>query len=124
MALPTVGTVFCVIHIFVKKFIHFLIEKMICSERLGLVKHIYSIQAKILIRLLWLSGVSKLCVSFAKYMIDSPYPTGQVDGWPGDQPDLYVFTLDQVYILSTPHHYNLGRILDHTICVDWNTETI
>ena len=70
MALPTIGNVFCVFRIFVKKIvIHFSSRKIIRSERLGLVKHIYSIQAILLIRLLWLSGVSKLCVSFAdKYI--------------------------------------------------------
>ena len=58
---------FCVFRIFVKKIViyFFKFEKMTRSERLGLIKHIYSIQAIILIRLLWLSGVSKLCVSFA-----------------------------------------------------------
>ena len=43
---------------------------MIRSECLGLVKHIYLIQTIILIRLLRLSGISKICVSFAdKYII-------------------------------------------------------
>ena len=38
---------------------------MVRSECLGLVKHINLIQTIILIRLLWLSGISKICVSFA-----------------------------------------------------------
>ena len=59
MALPTVGTVFGVFRNFVKHFvIHFVyVEKMIQSECLGLVKHIYSIQAIILIYLIRLQGV-------------------------------------------------------------------
>ena len=74
MALPTVGTVFGVFRIFVKKFlIPFVSQKMIRSECLGLVKHIYLIEAIILIRLLWLSGISKICVSFAhKYILRLP----------------------------------------------------
>ena len=48
----------------------FYAERMVRSECLGLVKHIYLVQSIILIRLLWLSGISKICVSFAdKYSI-------------------------------------------------------
>ena len=72
MALPTVSAVFGVFRIFVKKFeIHFFyVESMVWSQCLGIVKHIYLIQTIRLIRLLWLSGISKMCVSFAdKYTI-------------------------------------------------------
>ena len=41
------------------------VEEMVGSECLGLVKHIYLNQTIILICLLWLSGISKICVSFA-----------------------------------------------------------
>ena len=41
------------------------IEKLVRSECMGLVKHIYLIQTIILIRLLWLPGILKICVSFA-----------------------------------------------------------
>ena len=71
MALPKVGAVFgCFSHFLSKKLeIIFLCQKMVRSECLDLVKHIYLIQSIILIRLLWLSGISKICVSFAdKYM--------------------------------------------------------
>ena len=70
---------FDVFRIFVKKFvIHFVISKtMIRGECLGLVKHIYLIQIIILIRLLWLSGISKICVSFAdKYSCKSAITLG------------------------------------------------
>ena len=43
----------------------FYVENMVRSECLDLVKHIYLIQSIILIRLRWLSGISKICVSFA-----------------------------------------------------------
>ena len=70
MALPTVGSVFCVFRIFVKKFvIHFLSRKNDPQRKSGSGQHIYTIQAIILIRLLVLSGVLKLCASFAdKYI--------------------------------------------------------
>ena len=70
MALPTFGAVFGGFRIFVKNFvIHFYVEKMVRSECLGLVKHIYLIQTIILIRLLWLPAISKICVSIAdKYI--------------------------------------------------------
>ena len=65
MALPTVGAVFGV---FRNSF--FLCHKMVRGECLGLVKHIYLIQTIILIRLLWLPGISKICVSLAdKYIL-------------------------------------------------------
>ena len=68
MALPTVGAVFGAFRIFFfskkLKFI-FLCKKGVESECRGPVKHIYSIQTMILTRLLWLSGISKICVSFA-----------------------------------------------------------
>ena len=48
------------------------VVKMIRSECLGLVKHIYLIQAIILIRFLWLPGISKICVSFADKYICTP----------------------------------------------------
>ena len=59
MPLPTDDAVFGVfLHFFVKNFIiHFLCRKMVQSECLGHVKHIYLIQTLILIRLLWLSGI-------------------------------------------------------------------
>ena len=46
MALPTVGALFGAVRIFVKNFvIHFIMsKKMVRSECLGLVKHIYLIQ--------------------------------------------------------------------------------
>ena len=72
MALPTVGAVFwgC-FRIFCQKFCNSFcsVETMVRSECLGLVKHMYLIQTVILIRLQWLSGIPKICVSFAdKYM--------------------------------------------------------
>ena len=73
MALPTVGAVFGVFRIFCKKkkCNSFLCKKMVRNDCLGLVKHIYLIQTIILIRLLWLSGISKICVSFAdKYILE------------------------------------------------------
>ena len=56
MALPTAGAVF-----FCQKLCNSFcyVDKMVRSECLGLVKHIYLIQTIILIRLLWLSGISK-----------------------------------------------------------------
>ena len=72
MALPTVDIVFSVFLIFCQFFCNSFCyaEKMIRSECLGLVKHIFLIQAMILIRLLWLPGISKMCVSFAdKYIL-------------------------------------------------------
>ena len=67
MALQTVGAVFGVFSHFCQKFCNsiFYVEKMVRSECLGLVKHIYLIQTLTFIRLLWLSGISKICVSFA-----------------------------------------------------------
>ena len=67
MALPTVGAVFGVFRIFCQKISNSFcyVEKMVQSEWLSLVKHIYLIQTIILIRLLWLSCISKICVSFA-----------------------------------------------------------
>ena len=61
MALPTVGAVFGVFRIFCQIFCNSFLygEKMVRSECLGLVKHIYLIQNIILIRLLWLSGILK-----------------------------------------------------------------
>ena len=54
MALPTVGAVFGVFRICCQKFgnSYCYVEKMVRSECLGLVKHIYLIQTIILIRLL------------------------------------------------------------------------
>ena len=74
MALPSVCDFFCIFrifcHLFVISFCY--IEKMVRSECFGLVKHIYLIQTIIFIRLLWLSGISKICVSFAdKYIFAS-----------------------------------------------------
>ena len=72
MALPTVGAVFWCFSNFLSKKLLFIFscQKMVRSECLGLVKHIYLIQTIILIRLLWLSGISKICVSFAdKYTL-------------------------------------------------------
>ena len=72
MALPTIGAVFCVFGIFCQKFCNsfFMSKKKVLSQCLGLVKHIYFIQTIILTRLLWLSGNSKICVSFAdKYSL-------------------------------------------------------
>ena len=59
MALPTVGAVFGVFRIFVKKNCNSFcyVETLVWIECLGLVKHIYLIQTIILIRLLWLSGI-------------------------------------------------------------------
>ena len=60
MALTMVGTVFCVFFFtFLSKNCNSFcyVEKMIRSERLGLVKDIYSIQAMVLIRLLWSPGI-------------------------------------------------------------------
>ena len=71
MAVPTVGAVFGVFRIFCQKFcnLFFYVEEKVWSQCLGLVKHIYLIQTIILTRLLWLSGNSKICVSFAdKYI--------------------------------------------------------
>ena len=71
MALQTVCAVFWCFSHFCQKFcISFCyVEKMIRSECLGLVKHIYLIQTIILIRLLRLLGISKICFSFAdKYI--------------------------------------------------------
>ena len=66
MALPTFGTVFFVFSHFCQKICNsFFSLNMIRSKYLGLVKYIHSIQAIILIRLLWLPGISKVCVSFA-----------------------------------------------------------
>ena len=76
MAVPTVGAVFGVFRIFVKNFAiyFFYVEEKVWSQCLGLVKHIYLIQTIILTRLLWLSGNSKTCVSFAdKYIIKSDF---------------------------------------------------
>ena len=53
----------------------FYVEKKVWSECLGLVKHIYLIQTIILTRLLWLSGNSKICVSFADKYITFIYFT-------------------------------------------------
>ena len=59
MVLPTVGAVLSVFRIFVKKFYNSFcyVEKMVRSECLSLVKHVYLIQTIILIRPLWLSGI-------------------------------------------------------------------
>ena len=53
MDLPTVGAVFGVFHIFRQKFCNSFcyVERMVRSECLGLVKHIYLIQTIILVRL-------------------------------------------------------------------------
>ena len=72
MAHSTVGGVFGVFCIFCQKLCNSFryVKKMVRCECLGLVKHIYLIQTIILIRLLRLSGISKVCVSFAdKYML-------------------------------------------------------
>ena len=67
MALSTFGAVFGGFRIFVKNFVirFFYVEKMVRSECLSLVKHIYLIQTIILIRLLWVPAISKICISFA-----------------------------------------------------------
>ena len=59
MALLMVGTVFDVCSSFCY------VEKMIRSKCLDPVKHINLTKAIILIRLLWLPGILKICVSFA-----------------------------------------------------------
>ena len=73
MALRTVDADFGVFRIFCQKLCNSFcyVEKVIRSDCLGLVKHIYLIQTIILIRLLWLSGNSKICVSFADKYISS-----------------------------------------------------
>ena len=71
MALPTVGAAFGVFRMFCQKFCNSFcyVEKLARSECLGLVKYINLIQIIIMIRLLWLSGILKICVSFAdKYI--------------------------------------------------------
>ena len=73
MALPKVGTDFGVFRNFVKNCVNHFI--MILSECLGLVKHIYSIQAIILISLIRLQGVSKyefLLVTSIRYLHHFP----------------------------------------------------
>ena len=75
MAPPTVGAVFGVLRIFCKKNCNSFcyVEKMARSKCPGLVKRIYLIQTIIVIRLLCLSDISKICVSFAdKYMMHFP----------------------------------------------------
>ena len=71
MTLLTVGAVFGVFSHCLSRFCNSFcyVEKMVRSECLALVKYNYLIHTIIFIRLLRLSGISKICVSFAdKYM--------------------------------------------------------